>query len=242
MVIEAAFCYNIWENWQAGGCSPLTEVNRNQVLLYLGYRGGEVPPEVEESITRCWSEVQSAARPHRLWRSFPLENGCRLGGTNLTLEGADIRAHLADCARVVLMAATLGPDVETLLARAQVTDMARAVVLDACASSAIELVCDALEEELRADCADKGWYLTDRYSPGYGDMPIHQQGDVCRVLDTQRRMGLTVSGRDLLIPRKSVTAVLGIADTPRSRRSRGCEHCSMFRTCAYRKEGGCCGK
>lgn len=222
--------------------SLLTEVNRNQVLLYLGYRGGEVPAEVEESITRCWTEVQAAVRPRRLWRAFPMENGCRPAGTNLTLEGADIRAHLAGCAQVVLMAATLGPDVETLLMRAQVSDMARAVVLDACASSAIELVCDGLEEELRAECAAQGLYLTDRYSPGYGDMPICQQGDFCRVLDTQRRMGLTVSGRDLLIPRKSVTAVLGIADTPRTRRSRGCEHCGMFRTCAYRKEGGCCGK
>jgi hypothetical protein len=220
----------------------LGEINVNQVLLYLGYHGGQVPDEVEESIARCWAELKTAARPRCLWRAFELEEGCRPAGTALTLEGADIRAHLGGCSQVVLMAATLGPDVETLLMRAQITDMARAVVLDACASSAIENVCDNLEQELRADCAAQGRYLTDRYSPGYGDMPIRQQGDFCRVLDTQRRMGLTVSERDLLIPRKSVTAVLGIADTPRTRRSRGCEHCSMFRTCAYRKEGGCCGK
>lgn len=218
------------------------QVNVNQVLLYLGYRGGQVPDEVEETIARCAREVMDAARPRSLWKAFALEEGCHPAGTALTLEGESIRTHLEGCRQVVLMAATLGPEVETLLMRAQVTDMARAVVIDACASSAIESVCDQLEEELRADCAARGLYLTDRFSPGYGDMPIGQQGDFCRVLDTQRRIGLTVSGRDLLIPRKSVTAVLGIADTPRTRRSRGCEHCSMFRTCAYRKEGGCCGK
>ena len=220
----------------------LTRIQENQVLLYLGYRGGEVPAEVEASIARCSREVMDAARPRWLWRAFPLEAGCRVAGTTLTLEGQDIRAHLDGCSQVVLMAATLGSEVEALLLRAQVTDMARAVVLDACASSAIEAVCDQLEDELRAECEGRGNYLTDRYSPGYGDMPIHQQQEFCRVLDTQRRMGLTVSQRDLLIPRKSVTAVLGISDTPRTRRSRGCEHCSLFRTCAYRKEGGYCGK
>ncbi len=56
-------------------------------------------------------------------------------------------------------------------------------------------------------------YLTDRFSPGYGDMPLAQSGQICEVLNTGRSIGLTVSQSGILMPRKSVTAVLGISRT-----------------------------
>lgn len=139
------------------------------------------------------------------------------------------------------MAATLGPEVEHLLMRAQVLDMAQALLLDSCASTAIENVCDNLEAELRAEAAREGLYLTDRFSPGYGDFPITQQRCFCEVLDTQRRIGLSVSVTDILIPRKSVTAIMGISPTPRKRRSSGCANCNLFFTCQIRRGGGHCG-
>ena len=40
---------------------------------------------------------------------------------------------------------------------------------------------------------------------------------------------------------KSVTAVMGVSPAPTKRRSRGCEHCNLFRTCEFRKEGISCG-
>ena len=220
----------------------MTLEEKRQVLLYLGDRGGATPPEVAEEVERCWDEVSAAARPKWMWRSFPLEDGVGLKGTTLTLEGNEIRAHLRDCTRAVLMAATLGPEVDRLLMRTQVTDMAHALILDACASTAIESLCDDAQEQLRARFARDGEHLTDRFSPGYGDLPMGQQGELCLVLDTQRGIGLTVSERALLLPRKSVTAILGVSDTPRPQRSRGCAFCGMFEHCAYRKEGGHCGQ
>ena len=220
----------------------MTREEKNQALLYLGYRGGDISPEVAREMDQCWDEVSAAAKPQWMWRSFPLEGGVRLKGTTLALEGTEIRAHLQDCNQVVLMAATLGPEVDRLLMRVQITDVAHALILDACASSAIESFCDKAQEQLRTRFAPDGGYLTDRFSPGYGDLPMGQQREICRVLDTQRSMGLTVSERFLLLPRKSVTAVLGISDTPRPPRGRGCEFCGMFEHCAYRKEDGHCGK
>ena len=79
-----------------------------------------------------------------------------------------------------------------------------------------------------------------RFSPGYGDLPLEIQKDLCRMLNASRRIGLTVSESMLMVPCKSVTAVIGIAEEPQDHRASGCEVCNLFRTCEFRKEGGTC--
>ena len=215
----------------------LTELNYNEILMYLGHRGQEITPEVEGQIRRCMEEIARTAEPRLVYRRLALAGGAIPG---LPLAGEDIQGLLAESREAVLMAVTLGPGIERLLMRREVTDMADAVILDCCASSAIENVCDNLCADLEAEFSPR--YLTDRFSPGYGDLPFAQQPDFCRVLDLSRRIGVNLSPRGLMIPQKSVTAILGIADIPQNKRFRGCAHCSAFETCTLRKENRSCGK
>ncbi len=208
----------------------LEAVNEAEVLRYLGHRGGAVPEELKHSIHACTRLVLEAARPRAVYRLFPLREG-QLEGSGLVLEGADIRRHLEGCVQGVLLAATLGPDVERLLLRTEVVDLAQALVLDSVASSAIENVCDNLEADLRGWYADQGLCLTGRFSPGYGDLPLTLQGPLCRSLDVGRRIGLTVSSSGILMPRKSVTAILGAAPTPGRGARVGCEQCAHREGC-----------
>lgn len=217
----------------------LEEISENEVLLYLGYRTGAVPEELERQIAACAGEIRATARPHAVWRPMRLD-GTRLLGSDVTLEGEDIRALLSGCGEAVLLAVTLGPEVERLLRRAEVTDLARALVLDAAASTAVENVCDLLEADLRAYYGAQGLFLTDRFSPGYGDFPLAEQRPFCALLDTERRIGLHLSESCILVPRKSVTALLGVSPVPKPKRARGCEKCSMFRSCPYRRDGHTC--
>lgn len=216
----------------------LTELNENEILLYLGYRGQEYSAEVEAQIERCEREVIKAADPRLIWRRFSAE-GAEF--SSLPLAGKDIGELLEGCREVVLMAVTLGQGVDRLLAKNSVSNMADAVIMDACASTAIENVADNFEMDLRKELKTENLYLTDRFSPGYGDLPISLQKQFCAVLDTERRIGLSVSSSMLMIPGKSVTAVLGISQRPKPLRKRGCENCSLFRSCPYRREGKNCG-
>lgn len=218
----------------------LTRINIQEVLLYLGWRGGKPEETLMDSVRQAADTIQKAARPLVIWRRFPVE-GNQIPGTSLTLEGQDILRHLEGCKEAILMAATLGPQVENVLMRSGVLDMSQALMMDSCASTAIENVCDNLEAELRASIEKEGFYLTDRFSPGYGDLPLAHQRMLCEVLDTQRRIGLAVSASGIMIPRKSVTAIMGISPVPRKRRSSGCANCNMFYTCQIRKGGGFCG-
>jgi hypothetical protein len=215
----------------------LTELNENEILLYLGYRGQKYPAEVEAQIKRCEKDVLAAAHPRLIWRRLPV-NGELFSA--LALEGKDIKELLSGCREAVLMAVTLGPGVDRLLTRNSVSNMADAVIMDACASTAIENVADNFEMDLRREVEAEGLYLTDRFSPGYGDLPLSAQKKLCAALDTGRRIGLSLSPSLLMIPGKSVTAVLGIADMQKPLRKRGCENCSLFRDCMYRRDGKNC--
>lgn len=193
--------------------------------------------ELEKQIHRCMDEVTKASEPRLVYRRLPVTNGEIKG---FPLEGKDMHELLADCQEAVLLAVTLGPRVEQLLMRREITDMADAVIMDSCASTAIENVCDHFEFDLRDQLKQDGLYLTDRFSPGYGDLPLRTQCRLCEVLNTTRRIGLTVTSNYIMIPRKSVTAVMGISDQPQKLRKRGCEVCSMFLNCPYRKDGVSC--
>lgn len=215
----------------------LTELNDNEILMYLGYRGQDCSEELEEQIRQCRTRVMESARPRLVWRRVPYRDSM---AENLFLPGTDIRALLTDCREAVLMAATLGPDIDRLTRRYEVTDPADALIMDACASVAIENICNHFEEDLKEAVEGEGKYLTDRFSPGYGDLPLNIQQDFCRVLNASRRIGLTVTESMLMVPCKSVTAILGIAETPQKHRESGCEVCSLFRTCEFRREGRTC--
>ena len=217
----------------------LTGFERAEALRYLGCGDGSISGNMAGEMDRCGQLLLQTARPRAVWRLFDLLPDGTLGGTDFRPEGNDIRAHLKDCAQVIMMAATLGAEVETLLRRTQVEDMGRALILDACAGAAIENVCDNLCADLAAAFAPK--YLTDRFSPGYGDFPFAQQPDFCRVLDVTRRIGVSLSPGGFMIPQKSVTALIGVADTPRRKRAKSCESCGMFEKCTYRKDGKSCG-
>ena len=216
----------------------LTDIDRGEVLRYLGYRGGAVTPDVEERLLGCESLLMHTAKPRAVWRVFNLLPDGSLAGCIYRPRGEDIRAVLRDCRQVILMAATLGTEAEALLRRAQARNMGDAVILDAAGSAAIETVCDNLCADLAAHFAPR--FLTDRFSPGYGDLPLADQADFFRALDVTRRIGVSLTDTNLMIPQKSVTALIGISDTPQLRRT-GCTDCNARESCALRKEGSRCG-
>ena len=218
----------------------LTGINRRETLKYLGYTGGPLPEDVLEQLSAGEREILRRAVPRMTWRLFDRGLAGELAGTGYTPAGEDIRKFLKGCDQVILMAATLGMEVENLLRRTQARDMAMAVILDAAASAAIENVCDNLCADLAEAFAPR--YLTDRFSPGYGDLPISQQAELFRLLDITRRIGISLSESGLMVPQKSVTALIGVSDRPQVKGSRGCAACSMFADCAYRRGGTSCGK
>ena len=211
----------------------LSQISMREILHFLGWRGTPVEPPLMEQIRRMRDEALEQVKPRAVTRRFVRLPDGTLEGTRFFPQGKDVREMLSACHETVLLAATLGVDSERMLLRTQTKSAADALILDAVLSAAIEAVCDRMEETLREKLAAQALYLTDRFSPGYGDMPLAQSGQICEVLNAGRSIGLTVSQSGILMPRKSVTAVLGISRTQVLRRPKGCEGCSARQTCAF---------
>lgn len=208
-------------------------LNKTEALRFLGVCR-EPDPATKALLDDCEGKLLATIDARFWWKEFPR------AALPEKLCGRDLQLHLKDCEALVLMAVTLGSETDRLLRRAASTDIARAAVLDALASAAVEQLCDNAETLLRGEYKNREMYLTGRYSPGYGDCPLELQQRFCDLLDTGRSMGLFVSENNLLTPRKSVTAVLGVARKPVTGFHAGCDHCVLRQTCTYRKRGVTC--
>jgi len=235
----------------------LTQQAKDTVLRYLGRRGQAVPPQLDALVEECLGEIRSL-QPRHTYRIFDLERTplqdkpgtsqdeadphqdeptpetLFLRNTQVTLFGQGIGRHLKGCRRAVLLAVTLGVDADNLIRRREHTDMTRALVLDACATQQIESACDAIEQHVCREALSNGLTATSRYSPGYGDLPLDIQPRLLAALDAERKIGLTCTQNLILLPRKSVTAIIGLGENlNHGRKHQRCDLCGLKETCPY---------
>lgn len=210
--------------------SRLTQPDHCDIAAFLGARGKHVPEELAEQLNIAVALVMKAARPGLIYKRLSLP------APELPFSEKAAESHLRGCNGMVLFAATLGPEVDRLINRYQVNDMALAVIIDAAAGAAVENVCDNFQEDIETLLKKEGLFLSDRFSPGYGNLSPEANGSICSFLDTYRRIGLGMTEHFMLTPAKSVTAIMGISDRPLPRRGGKCETCNKFSTCIYRKE------
>ncbi len=219
---------------------PLEHLDRAQAFRYMGHHGTPTP-QMLALAEDCEQGLLAVMRPHYVHRVVSLawqEDGILCAGSHLLLTGADIRRHLEGCSHAILFCATLSASVDARIRLAQQTDLLAGVMTDAMASAAVEQVCDAAEREILQDFGE--FHATWRFSPGYGDLPLTLQQPFLEVLDAARRIGVCVSDSGILIPRKSVTAIIGLSNTPLPRQKRGCAICNLSPTCPYRAKGEHC--
>ncbi len=217
-------------------------ISESEAARYMGVKG-EPDNAVMELLDRAEKLVRENVSPKYVFIETSVtlcDDGVKLGCMDKPLVGNSIKKHLEGCDRVILFAATLSAVADKLIRQAVVENMAFSLAVDCICSAAVEQVCDKAEEEIFAD--KPNLYRTWRFSPGYGDLPIDIQGDILNALNAQRRIGLTVTESSLLVPTKSVTAIIGISSDPISKGEKGCAVCSRKDSCIYSKNNlkNCC--
>ena len=208
-------------------------ISRKSWLAAMGADAEMADKEAEElakKLDEAERAIFDAARPKAVYRV--------MARSDIEIRGFSLQKHLEGCDRVIVIALTLGIGIDNALRKAQVTDMAMAVMMDSGASVLTDQLCDSFESHIAEEVDG---YMTGRFSPGYGDSPLEMQKKVAVYLDAQRRIGLNVTDTDLLIPRKSVTALIGLADHPVKGRLATCGECVLREKCTLRKEGKFCG-
>lgn len=228
------------------------DISRPFIYACMGFGNSRPDENSMRLVEECSKLVLETAEPRLVYREFNMEE------VKALLTGNDLPEHLAGCEKCIFMALTLGMPVDRVIRKTEISDMAKAVALDACASSLVEDLCDGFSGRMAEQYGADGFSVTGRFSPGYGDLPLNFQKVFEHLLDMHRQIGLSHSREYLLTPRKSVTAVIGIkkndagagvrkATTGMSMADCGeaenpCENCKHFEGCTFRLNGAACGR
>lgn len=213
-------------------------IDRKEALRYMGYRGQKPDRETERLLDECIEEIHRISKNSYVYDIFDIERsgeGMYLKGTKLFLEGEAIKEHLSKARKCAVMAVTLGLEVEKRIFLYTKTELAKGLVFDACATAAVESLCGIVQDEIKNRAESMGFEITGRFSPGYGDFPIEMQKEIINVLKAYERIGLSVNESSVMIPRKSVTAVIGLQQESCGSRGSSCDCCKDI-SCKYRKD------
>ena len=192
-------------------------IDPHEVLRYLGYKKELVTADDIGQVEALLPEARAAIKAAACWGrfdvevleegviSFPYGKVCsRDLWRNLTQGTASGRLE------IFLFAATIGLEYDRLVQRARISSMAKASFLNAIGAAAVENVCDQLNEELGKIAAGEGRTLRPRYSAGYGDFSLENQRGIFDLLNPAKQIGLTLKDNLIMVPEKSVTALIGI--------------------------------
>lgn len=181
-------------------------------------------------------ELSSGVRERFIYRIFELsQEGETLKIGDWEIKSRSLSKNMKGCRQAAVFAATLGPEADQMIRRASVTEMAKAVVLQACAAALLEEYCDSCQDRIAQEMAEEGKYLRPRFSPGYGDFDICHQEMLLKILQADKTIGLTMTKSFMLTPTKSVTALIGISTEQTPCHRQGCEVCEKT-DCAYRRD------
>lgn len=209
-------------------------LNRMEILRYLGCR--ESNAEIDSLIDRAEAIVADAARPVSVFCKVPLsisEEAVEISGT--VIGSKTLASHLKGCDEGFLFAFTLGRGVDAAVKRASITEMPLVPVLQACAAEYTEACADLAQKELEEYADSHGLYLRPRYSPGYGDFDLSCQRFLFDALAVNKKIGIELTSHYMMVPSKSITAIIGLSKDPSLCHIGKCMACSA-KNCPFRKE------
>lgn len=178
-------------------------INDGEILRYAAAKENEQICALLQKAKKIGNDLLS----YRVcYREFDICEGEEILGIS---SSKTLQKNLKNCDSFIIFAATVGAEIDRAIAREAQKTPSVALMLNAFATERIESLCDAVCRNFATQKAQDGFVTKPRISPGYGDIPLKMQKDICRYLDCNRQIGLSLGDNMLLSPRKSVTAIVG---------------------------------
>ena len=204
---------------------------KENALKYLGYLDNQVDSNTEILLNECLKELEQVT-PKFMYQIYTLtHHPLTIKELNLTINYPDLIDLFDSCDRIVIIACTLGLQLDQQLRYYSKINLTKMTVMDALASSYIEIKCD--EYEAKQNFGKR----TFRFCPGYGNVPLELNKNLANALNCSKHIGLTVQESNILLPQKSMIGLIGLGD---NRKEKTCQNCLHIKDCNFRKRGQTC--
>ncbi len=174
-----------------------------EIFRYLKVSEGDI--QIKAEIESCISEFQSIISPKAVFTESSAEIcGSTVKFDFMEMESAKLSNFLGNKKRAFIFVATLGIKADMAINKYLRLSPSRGVIANAVCISLIEDFCDRLTGYLTG-CERS----CKRFSPGYGDLALEYQRELLHLLDAERKIGVTLTDTYLMLPEKSVSAIVG---------------------------------
>ncbi len=213
------------------------KISKSEVCRYMGYKAADIINPLDKLITDNIQRVAQALKCKACYDIFPVqaESDGNLNLTFMSAKSKNLAKALCKCSEFILFTATIGIEIDRIIAKASRLSPTDALIFQAAGAAAIEDWCDIICENFRLDFEKRGKYLTPRFSPGYGDFPLSAQKEIFRALECPKKIGVSLTDSLMMVPSKSVSAIIGITDEKPDFSENKCKSCNN-KECEFRKE------
>lgn len=216
----------------------LTDIDINETRRYAGL--SKKVDFKEELLREACTELQIISHPKANWTIYRYDSdkGIIMAAAPFKLTGKSITRHLYGCEFAAVLAVTIGSEVEQAInTHFSSGNYTAGLLLDAAATTAVEAAADQVSKLIAKEARAIGLTTTNRFSPGYGDWDIVNQPTILKLAGASS-IGISATSSCILVPRKSVTAVIGLFSAEQktmTTTNTNCQVCNQI-DCLARKE------
>lgn len=199
------------------------EPDLKPVYHRMGFKPGKaaIPDEMKPWVDRAIRLGQQLIEPRACYEYRKIQHHephiIEVDGA-FKIESEKVFARMAGCWGLYLAAVTLGSKLDRKVSELSgSSEVTLAFLLNAYGSEAAEALMKRLNQVISERAKEQRMETTRRYSPGYGDWPLTAQRDLLKTLQAHR-IGIQLTEHCLMIPEKSVSAIVGIR--PQSQRNK----------------------
>jgi hypothetical protein len=149
-----------------------------------------------------------------------------------SLKGRLVAQHLAPAEEVIVILSTVGFPLEKRSIELVKIDPVAGLALEGVGSAGVEALANAACNYFEKESLERGKNTTIPLSPGMAGWPVDQGQDEIFSLIDSKAIGVTLTPSYLMLPRKSLSMVIGIGEDILSEGTT-CDYCTMKETCRY---------
>lgn len=204
-------------------------ISENKIIELFGYDAVTIPEPVFETIRYILNELPNKVRLQSGFKIFNFQN-VKLSGDKFTIDnitfncGKIIYSSLKNSDTMAFIISSIGGEIEKWSKYfMDKNEILKGYIIDKVASELVEELTDKTESLLEKELENIELKSTNRYSPGYCGWSVADQKKLFSLLP-EMFCGVSINDNSMMIPIKSVSAVVGIGKHV-ERRNYDCSIC-----------------
>ena len=209
------------------------KISPKEILRYMQCK--EETDDIKNVIKEILPLVYDVLSPKGSFVYLPIRcNEDEINIADTFFKSHSLAKNLKDCNFAIVFTLSLGINIDMLIKKHSVTSTLEAFCINAVATAAIEEYANRFCLEMAENLKNDGLYTHPRFSPGYGDLAIDNQITFLNLTNAHRLVGITLTENYMMMPSKSITAIMGVSSKDTGCTHHDCENCNKY-DCSYRR-------